>query len=286
MFSCDWRALGLLAAVVAMPTFVVADTIRGGFDSSTLARNDDGSTELVSVGFELDFFGVTSSQVYVNNNGNITLDQALSTYTPFDLNATSQQIIAPFFADIDTRSAGSEVTYGTGTVDGRAAFGVNWIDVGYFSNQTDPNQLNDIQLVLIDRSDLGVGNFDFEFNFGDILWETGNIGGTGGFGGPSARSGYSNGTGDAGTFFEIEGSAVNGAFLNGGANELISGSNIGVDGRYLFGARNGTVVVPPVVTPTPTPTPTPSPVPLPASAVLLGFGLLGLGAAGRRRKAS
>jgi hypothetical protein len=67
------------------------------------------------------------------------------------------------------------VTYGSGTADGRQAFGVNWIDVGYFSSRTD--KLNQFQLVLIDRSDTGAGNFDIEFNYGNILWETGEASG-------------------------------------------------------------------------------------------------------------
>ena len=261
-------------------TAAFADTIRLGFDGNTLAANDDGSTGLVSVGFELNFFGVLANQLYVNNNGNVTLDDSLSTFTPFDLNNTGRQIIAPFFADVDTRSAGELVTYGAGSVDGRTAFGVNWIDVGYFANQGDPNQLNDFQLVLIDRADTGSGNFDIEFNYGDILWETGNASsGSNGLNGNSARAGFSNGSNAPGTFFELEGSAINGAFLNGGANELISGSNIGVDGRFLFTARDGAIIQPPPRPPEP-----PNPVPLPAAGWLMMMGLGGLAVARRKRR--
>lgn len=244
--------------------------IRSGFDSNTLARNDDGSTGLVSLGFTANFFGIQNTQAYVNNNGNITFDSPLGAFTPFDLNSTNRQIIAPFFADVDTRgtSNGSlPVTYGIGTVDGRAAFGVNWLNVGYFSGQT--NKLNSFQLLLIDRSDTGAGNFDFEFNYGSIQWETGDFsGGTNGLGGSSARAGYSNGTGAAGTFFELQGSAVNGAFLNNGPNALASGGNVGpnLPGRFMFNARNGGVVVT---------------LPEPTSMGMLGTGMVML-VAGRR----
>lgn len=268
-------------AVFAIGSVAQAATIRSGFDASTLAGNDDGSDGPVAIGFDIDFFGVTANQLFVNNNGNVTLDSSLSIFTPFDLTSTGQQIIAPFFADVDTRTAGSEVTYGTGTVDGRAAFGVNWVDVGYFSSQTDLSQLNDFQLVLIERFDTGAGNFDIEFNYGDILWETGNASsGSGGLGGDSARVGFSNGTGDAGTFFELEGSAVNGAFLNGGTNALNVGSNIGEAGRFLFTARGSTVVQPPVVQPPV------GVVPLPASGLLLLGGLGGVALLRRRKRAS
>ena len=57
--------------------------------------------------------------------GNVTFDSSLSSFTPFDLTSTGRQIIAPFFADVDTRRAGDAVTYGTGTYEGQDAFGVN-----------------------------------------------------------------------------------------------------------------------------------------------------------------
>ncbi len=239
----------IIAGVAALSMFAItasadAAAIRIGFDGNTLAANDDGSTGAVPIGFSIDFFGVVSSTLFVNNNGNVTLDSSLSTFTPFDLTSTGQQIIAPFFGDVDTRGAGSGlVTYGAGTVDGRTAFGVNWVDVGYFSSAVD--LLNSFQLVLIDRSDTGPGNFDIEFNYDQILWETGDASsGSGGLGGDSARVGFSNGSGAAGTFFELAGSAVNGAFLDGAVNALIANMlNSDVAGRYIFQARNGEIIV-------------------------------------------
>ena len=205
------------------------------------------------MGFTINFFGLVKNTLFVNNNGNVTFDSSLSAFTPFSLQTTTRSIIAPFFADVDTRSALSGVVqYGTDTVNGRPAFGVNWFDstggVGYFSSQADKR--NTFQLVLIDRSDTGSGNFDFELNYSSIQWETGNAsGGTGGLGGNSARAGYSNGSN---TSLELPGSAVNGAFLNGGPNALASqGNNSNVIGRTSYTVRNGTVVVePPQITST------------------------------------
>ena len=86
--------------------------------------------------------------------------------------------------------------------------------VGYFSNQAD--KLNNFQIILVDRSDTGAGNFDIYFNYTRIRWETGSAsGGYAGLGGSSARAGYSEGTGEAGTSYEMAGSAVNGALLDG-----------------------------------------------------------------------
>jgi hypothetical protein len=259
------------------PQAAEAGAIRSGTitSPSTLPRNDDGSTGLVPIGFNIDFFGVSSSQLYVNNNGNVTFTGPLSTFTPFGLAGVPTQIIAPFFADVDTRNLGSaEVTYGTGIVDGRNAFTVNWDGggVGYFSSQAD--RLNKFKLVMIDRSDTGVGNFDFEFNYDQIQWEAGSAsGGSGGLGGTSAAVGYSNGlTGADNVSFELPGSLFNGAFLDGGPNALISNSlNSSVLGRYNFFVRNGDVCGGPGQ-------PSCEQVPEPASALgLLAIGALGTG---------
>ena len=212
-----------------------------GFGTNVLPGNDDGSTGLVPIGFNVNFFGLAASSLYVNNNGNVTFTGPLATYTPFGLLATSTPIIAPFFADVETRGSINDVTYGQDVVNGQAAFGVNWFDVGYYNQNLD--RLNTFQLVITDRSDIALGDFDFEFNYDTIQWETGDAsGGVGGLGGFSATAGWSNGT-DAS--LELLGSAINGAFLDGGANALVSGSlNSSEAGRDVFNVRSG-VVQPP-----------------------------------------
>jgi MYXO-CTERM domain-containing protein len=272
-------AICMLAAVAAgmLGTANVASAaaVRAGFDSILFPGNDDGSVGPVNIGFTVDFFGLNFTQLFVNNNGNVTFDAALGTYTPFDLTSTGRQIIAPFFADVDTRGAGADTMYGAGTVNGRNAFGVSWRNVDYFVTNPGHTNLNTFQLVLIDRADTGAGNFDIEFNYDAIEWESGQAsGGDGnGLGGASARAGYSNGTGAPGSFFELAGSAVNGAFLDSSPSGLIHHSlNSNVLGRYVFTARNGTI------------DPTPHVVPEPASLAIWGLGALGLAAAARRRR--
>src|SRR5262249_16153391 len=154
------------------------------------------------LGFAVNFFGAPFTGLFVNNNGNVTFDAPLGSFTPFNLNTAGRSIIAPFFGDVDTRR-GNVVTYGSGTVDGHAAFGATWPGVGCFSNNT--RVLNFFQVVLIQRDDAGAGNFDIELNYDQIQWETGQAsGGNANCAGPSsARVGFSNGTTAPGTSFEL-----------------------------------------------------------------------------------
>jgi hypothetical protein len=211
-----------------------------GFQRNSIPANDDGSSSLVALPFTINFFGRIRNSTFVNNNGNITFDDALATFTPFGLENTRREIIAAFFADVDTRNpASSLVYYGDDIVDGRKAFGVNYFTVGYFASHAD--KLNTFQIVLIDRSDTGSGNFDVEFNYERIQWETGDAsGGTGGLGGVPVVVGWSNGSGLPGTSFELPGSLISGQFLDNGPRALARRRlNSPVLGRYLFRARDG-----------------------------------------------
>ena len=276
------RNFARLGVALAVPLLSIsaANAAAVRFDAvgdQILVPNDDLSTGLVDIGFTVNFFGSVSDQLYVNNNGNVTFDAALGTYTPFNLTSTSREIIAAFFGDVDTRDGLGIVSYGQVSVGGRDAFSVTYRDVGYFSRGGDLR--NTFQIILIDRSDTGEGNFDIEFNYDRIEWETGGAsGGSGGLGGNSARVGYSNGTGEEGTFFELMGSAVNGAFLDTGdiGTALILNSlGSTVDGRYVFNARAGQITEGPEE-------PEMSAVPLPGAAAFLLTGLIGAAIARRR----
>lgn len=152
---------------------------------------------------------------------------------------------------MDTRGINSGVvTYGTNTVNGNAAFGVNWIDIGYFYEEVD--RLNEFQLVLINRPDRASGDYDVELNYAQIQWEAGDVSGgvdglwtgldpsTGeddGYGSP-ARAGYASAGGSS---FEINGSAVAGALLDTNLTTglIHTNFNSNVLGRYVFQFHNG-----------------------------------------------
>lgn len=217
----------------------------GGFTNNVFGANDDDtypecdtnpvSPATIPIGFSINFYGQTFSNLYLNNNGNVTFDAPLFDYTPFGLVNTRSEIIAPFFADVDTRGAGSSVvTFGNDTVDGHPAFGVDWIGVGYYNSQYD--KTNSFQLILINRSDRRPGDFDIEFNYDVVQWETGDASlGVDGLGGDSAVVGFSNGSGQPGTSLQFSGSGIPHSFLDINPGGLIHDSlNTNVLGRYII----------------------------------------------------
>ena len=237
--------LRFLAIFLAMTAALCGQAIRNNtsFYQNQLERNDDGSSEAFQLGFRINFFGRLQDTFFVNNNGNITFDAALPDYTPQRIVETGRVIIAPFWADVDTTGTrSSPVTYGRGVVNGRPAFAATWRNVGYYARKDD--KLNSFQVVLIDRSDTAPGNFDIEFNYETIQWESGDVsGGGGGTGGYAARAGYSNGsTIQADANFELPGSGLSRSFLDSNANGLIRRRlNSDVPGRLVFEVRSGGV---------------------------------------------
>jgi hypothetical protein len=214
--------------------------------NNVLPANDDNSTGEITLPFSLTFYGQPYSSLYVNNNGNVTFGAATGQFTPSSLEGqVSQPMIAPFFADVDTQGdASQQVTYGS-SPDGKT-FCVNWVDVGYFSSHSD--KLNSFQLLLTTQASAPgrtAGDFDITFGYDQVKWETGDASdGVNGLGGTSAAAGYTAGTGDDGTFFQLPGSFVNGALLDGGPNSLIANKlNSAVNGRYIFQIRNADVQV-------------------------------------------
>jgi hypothetical protein len=215
----------------------------GGCLNTVLPANDDGSSPVVSLPFTINFFGTDYGSLFVNNNGNTTFNGPLSGFTPQPIVNNGVPMIAPFWADVDTRNGSNTTQYGAISagdtqIGGHPAFCVNWINVGYYNSHID--KLNSFQEVIISRPDTGdPGNFDIMFNYGAVNWETGDAsGGVNGFGGVPARIGYTNGDNAS---FELPGSAQTMTFEDSNlATGLIYNSiNSQQPGRYIFPVRNG-----------------------------------------------
>ena len=204
-------------------------------------RNDDDSAGPVDLGFSINFFGQNYSELFVNNNGNVTFGVPLANPDPSELSTLQIPMLATFWADVDTRNqASGVVTYGVDTIDGSSAFGVNWNDVGYFESKAD--KTNDFQMVVIDRSDLQPGAFDLEFNYGRVQWEIAETPGGPEF--DTARAGFVQPRGRSGSSYELIGSGVPGAFLDGDSPSALIAGSLGSSepGRYVFEFRDGTAL--------------------------------------------
>jgi len=149
-------------------------------------RNDDGSSPLIALGFTFNLYGTNYTSCYINNNGNITFSAPLATFTPSAFPSTTfGAIVAPFFADVDTRPLGSGLVYYKLEPN---RLTVVWDSTGYFGNHTD--KLNTFQLIISNGLDpvVGIGN-NVCFSYGDMEWTTGDAsGGSGGFGPPSTAA--------------------------------------------------------------------------------------------------
>lgn len=163
---------------------------------------------------------------------------------------------------------GSRPSYGNLIHDGHQAFAANWIDVAPRTVSSDTRR-NSFQVILVNRSDVGTGNFDIVFNFDSIQWHN--------YDGSLDSSLY------GGSFF---GYGVNGTYygyttddnhlLTLNADQLPYNSlNSDVAGRYVFEVRDGVVT---------NPLPYLAVIPEPETWAMLLAGLGVVGAVARRRR--
>ena len=174
-------------------------------------RNDDGfrgQISLASLGFSAGytFFGIPETQLFINNNGNVSFGAGISAYTPNGPQGATSPIISPFFADVDTRDAASGVVYYSNPVPGELI--VTWDAVGYFGAHAD--KTDSFQLVLRDPAvyNIPIGEGAIGFFWKTMGWETGDAsGGSGGFGGTPAAVGFGDGSSNG---VVLQGSTANG----------------------------------------------------------------------------
>jgi hypothetical protein len=155
-----------------------------------MGPNDDGSSALINIPFDFCFYGQTYNSFYINNNGNITFTGPLAAFSSTAFPSAGNQILAPFWADVDTRGGFGQVVY---KITPTAVY-INWEDVGYYSIQGD--KLNTFQLIITDGADPVVSSGNVAFCYQDMQWTTGAAsGGVGGFGGIPATCGANKGDG-------------------------------------------------------------------------------------------
>jgi gliding motility-associated-like protein len=154
--------------------------------------NDDWSTNPITLPFNFCLYGSTYNQIYINNNGNVSIGAPYSVFSAVPFPSSSYIMIAPFWGDVDTRGVGSGYVHYKLTP---TALIVQWDSVGYYGMHVD--KLNTFQLILTDGNDpiIQTGN-NISFCYGDMQWTTGDAsGGSGGFGGTPATVGVNKGDG-------------------------------------------------------------------------------------------
>jgi hypothetical protein len=255
---------------LAAGTAVIPNTGFTGFTDVAMQRTDDGSWPSDNAGaafpfgFNINYFGAKYAGVFINNNGNLTFGAEQGDYTPFGMAGATLPIIAPFFADVDTE-VGNPVNIGTGTLGCFKVFVANWPGVECYP-ASNSSVLNNFQVILLDRPDLGTGaqgdDFQIEFNYNSIQWDAGTYSGgnsncTGSPNTDAAAAGYSDGTQTAGHWYQLPGSQTSGAFLDSNTtsgliyNDLnsntatsVPASASPVPGRYIFTVTSGQPVTP------------------------------------------
>ena len=219
--------------------------LTAGPGDGILPSNDDSSSAAIPLGAAfpggLTFFGGPYRDMYVNNNGNISFNAGIYTFTASAFPIASQPMIAPYWADVDTRpgSTATDNSVFWHLEPGRMQ--ITWHNVGYYNTQNDKKM--DFQLIVTNALGCGTGDFDVEFRYNRCEWETGSAsGGSGGFGGTQAQAGFDAGNGA--DFVEIPGSRMAGI-----STLLCTTSNVGEPGIWRFSVRGGGVVCPGTGTP-------------------------------------
>ncbi|NNM95678.1 MAG: PKD domain-containing protein, partial [Bacteroidia bacterium] len=138
--------------------------------SPPLYRNDDGVTNAIKLPFNFCYWGKPIDSVFINNNGDISFHQAYSSYLPAAFPLVGWQMIAPFWADVDTRNALSGVVYYKITPTYMI---VQWDTVGYFGQHADKR--NSFQVIISNGSDPIIPNGNnVELCYGTMQWTTGD----------------------------------------------------------------------------------------------------------------
>lgn len=162
----------------------------------SLLSNDDGSTDAIPLGFDFVFYGENRTSVYINNNGNLSFDKAINTFTPDSFPLTDTSMVAPFWADVETSPEESGIVYYRVYSDADRMV-VTWDSVGYYNDNTD--KLNTFQVILSTKEDpvTTVGK-NVCLAYGDMEWTTGDASnGENGFGGAPATAGVNKGDGES-----------------------------------------------------------------------------------------
>jgi len=217
---------------------------------SLVPKKDDDSSGPISIAIKFPYFGGNYSTIFVNTNGGVSFEKALTAYTPedFPLQGTKPPVLTAYWGDVDTTRGGEiwyreetraaqldEVTKAIrSTDDNLISFKADWLFVAtwdrvtfYGASKKGREKRNTFQVVLAYDSSSGAA-FAL-MNYDRLEWTSGTSsdGHTDtGLGGTPALAGFD--AGDREHFYKIPGSKTPDV-LN-----LVDTSNVGAPGRYIF----------------------------------------------------
>jgi hypothetical protein len=118
-----------------------------GSEWTAVFRNDDQYAFVPDIGIDFDWFGANKRSLYINTNGNLSFDTNVPSYHPEGFTDSSINMIAPFWADVDTRDI----------VDGHIwyrtigdKFVVTWEEVARYGGDSSTPLTDTFQVVLSD----------------------------------------------------------------------------------------------------------------------------------------
>lgn len=149
----------------------------------------------VQIPFDFCFYGSTYNSFFINNNGNITFEEAYATFTAQAFPAAGiPAMIAPFWGDVDTGSEFNPLGQVRYNVYPEYAI-ISWDTVAVYPENG--SLRNTFQLIISNgTSTVLPPGTNIGFIYADMQWTTGDAsGGTGGFGGTPATVGVNRGDG-------------------------------------------------------------------------------------------
>ncbi len=166
--------------------------VNGGPGLPPEYRNDDWSSNVIPLPFSFCFYGDPISDVYINNNGNLSMINPYSDFTSTPFPNNLYEMIAPFWADVDTRDFTSGLVYYKLT---SSSLIIQWENVGYYDTQS--NLVNTFQMIISNNLDSIIPDSDnISFCYKDMQWTTGDASnGIGGLYGDPATVGINKGNG-------------------------------------------------------------------------------------------
>lgn len=152
---------------------------------------DDGwaAASPFNLPFTFCFYGNPYTQVWMNNNGNVSFNSGISTFSSMAFPSVGNTMIAAFWADFYLTNGGTRHA----TITPTAAI-FNWVSMGYYANQND--KVNTCQIVITNGLDPLVIEGNTAIHFADMQWTTGSASsGVSGFYGTPATVGANAGNG-------------------------------------------------------------------------------------------